>query len=186
MEGTHREGERKRDGLELMVLHLPGSMSIMAVITLNKESISLFSFLLHALQQKHRRRLKSFSNAVCLHVIDTSICSQLDQNKMTLEVYADDNPLSIDISFRLHSNNVQIMTDQYDRSISEIRRNKFGEKGCSYLYFVHTIQSGETCTCAANLHLFSAATDHRLHKYVIIVNTQRKRNDTTSRHSTTV
>lgn len=28
-----------------MVLHLPGSMSIMAVITLSKESISLFSFL---------------------------------------------------------------------------------------------------------------------------------------------
>lgn len=77
----------ERDRLELMVLHLPGSMSIMALITLNKESISLFSFLLHAPQQKHRRKLKSSSNAVCLHVTDTSICFQLDQNKMTWEVY---------------------------------------------------------------------------------------------------
>lgn len=38
----------ERERLELMVLHLPGSMSIMALITLSKESISLFSFLLHA------------------------------------------------------------------------------------------------------------------------------------------
>lgn len=44
-----REGSRVRRGrggvLELMVLHLPGSMSIMALITLSKESIILFSFL---------------------------------------------------------------------------------------------------------------------------------------------
>lgn len=37
----HRERERER--LQLMVLHLPGSMSITALITLSKESISLFS-----------------------------------------------------------------------------------------------------------------------------------------------
>lgn len=47
-----------------MVLHLPGSMSIMALITLSKESISLFSFLLHAPEQRHRRKLKGSSNAV--------------------------------------------------------------------------------------------------------------------------
>lgn len=97
-EGTrNRERGRERERLELMVLHLPGSMSIMALITLNKESISLFSFLLHATQQKHRRRLKSSSNAVCLHVTDTSFCSLLDQNKMTWEIYLWYNPLYIHI-----------------------------------------------------------------------------------------
>ena len=36
-------GERKRGrGRELMVLHLPGSMSILSLITLSKEAISLF------------------------------------------------------------------------------------------------------------------------------------------------
>lgn len=87
-----------------MVLHLPGSMSIMALITLSKESISLFSFLLHAPQQKHRRKLKSCSNAVWLRVTDTSICFQLNQNKMTWEVYLQYNPLFIYINFLLHSN----------------------------------------------------------------------------------
>lgn len=38
-----------------MVLHLPGSMSIMAVITLSKESISLFSFL-HGKKQKNAEK----------------------------------------------------------------------------------------------------------------------------------
>lgn len=71
-------GGYRRERLELMVLHLPGSMSIMALITLSKESISLFSFLLHAPQQKHRRKLKSSSNAECLCVTDTSVCSLLD------------------------------------------------------------------------------------------------------------
>lgn len=50
--------EDTRVKLELMVLHLPGSMSIMALITLSKESISLFSFLLHAPRRRHRRKLK--------------------------------------------------------------------------------------------------------------------------------
>lgn len=89
MEGRY---QREKERLELMVLHLPGSMSIMALITLNKESISLFSFLLHAPQQKHGRKLKSSSNAVCLHVTDTFICSQLDQNKMTWEAHLHYNP----------------------------------------------------------------------------------------------
>lgn len=81
-EGTRKvERQRERERLELMVLHLPGSMSIMALITLNKESISLFSFLLRAAQQKHRRRLKSCSNVVCLHVTHTYICFLPDQNR---------------------------------------------------------------------------------------------------------
>lgn len=52
------EGRYQRVKLELMVLHLPGSMSIMALITLSKESISLFSFLLHAPRRRHRRKQK--------------------------------------------------------------------------------------------------------------------------------
>lgn len=56
-----------------MVLHLPGSISIKALITLSKESISLFSFLLQSPQQKQREKLKSFSNAVLPRVLQTPL-----------------------------------------------------------------------------------------------------------------
>lgn len=66
--GVGVEGSYWRLRLELMVLHLPGSMSIMAVITLSKESISLFSFLLHPPRQKEQKNAKKpppFPRLVC-------------------------------------------------------------------------------------------------------------------------
>lgn len=91
-ESSGVEGRYQRERLELMVLHLPGSMSIMALITLSKESISLFSFLLH------RRSTGESWKALlmqCVCITDTSICSQIDPNKTTWEVYLQYNLLSI-------------------------------------------------------------------------------------------
>lgn len=73
------EGRYQRARLELMVLHLPGSMSIMALITLSKESISLFSFLLHAPRRRHRRKQKkkaALMRSVCVSQTPLSAPSQ--------------------------------------------------------------------------------------------------------------
>lgn len=131
-----------------MVLHLPGSMSIMALITLSKESISLFSFLLHAPQPKHRRKLKSSSNAVWLCVTDTFICSQPDQNKMTREGYLRYNPLSIHINFLLHSNmmcgfflivwRLMFRSRQYRRNFRKNVTNQIAKT-------LYTVQSETSC-----------------------------------------